>query len=69
MANISEPAIDLNQTDERNGSAWYMSGVPDDRWDNAKLATLGSIKGSDFQVVDATTEKVGANSYQAKTAQ
>ncbi len=52
-----------------NGSAWYMSGVPDSRWDNSKLATLGSIKGSDFEVVNAATEKVATNSYQAQTAQ
>jgi hypothetical protein len=51
-----------------NGSAWYMSGVPDERWDNDKLATLGAIKGRDFEVVDATTEKVAPGSYQATTA-
>jgi len=51
-----------------NGSAWYMTGVPDSRWDNSKLATLGAIKGSDFEVVDASSEKVADNSYQARTA-
>ena len=51
-----------------NGSAWYMSGVPDERWDNDKLATLGTIKGRDFEVVDATSEKVANNSYKAATA-
>ena len=51
-----------------NGSAWYMSGVPDERWDNAKLATLGGIKGTDFEVVDASSLKVANNSYQATTA-
>jgi hypothetical protein len=51
-----------------NGSAWYMSGVPDDRWDNDKLATLGRIKGSDFEVVDAAGEKLANDSYQGRTA-
>jgi hypothetical protein len=51
-----------------NGSAWYMSGVPDPRWDNDKLATLGAVKGSDFDVVNASSLQVAANSYQSTTA-
>ena len=38
-----------------NGSAWYISGAPDDRWDNAQLATLNRIKGSDLEVVQMGT--------------
>jgi hypothetical protein len=34
-----------------NGSNWYLSGAPDPRWDDAELATLGGIKGADFEVV------------------
>ena len=35
-----------------NGSSWYVSGAPDDRWNNDKLASeLGSVKGGDFEVV------------------
>ncbi|HEX9082047.1 MAG TPA: hypothetical protein VF768_07190 [Holophagaceae bacterium] len=34
-----------------NGSAWYLSGAPDDHWDNTQLATLSGIKGSDLEVV------------------
>jgi hypothetical protein len=51
-----------------NGSAFYMSGVPDERWNNDDLATLGGIKGSSFDVIDASSEQVAANSYQARTA-
>ena len=51
-----------------NGSAWYMSGVPDSRWDNDKLATLGRIKGSDFEAVNTQSLIVSANSGQATTA-
>lgn len=38
-----------------NGSAWYISGAPDDRWDNNQLATLSGIKGSDLEVVQMGT--------------
>jgi hypothetical protein len=35
-----------------NGAAWFLSGVPDERWDNDVLHELHQIKGSDFEVVD-----------------
>jgi hypothetical protein len=35
-----------------NGSSWYISGVPDPRWRNGDLHTLGRVKGSDFEVVE-----------------
>jgi hypothetical protein len=34
-----------------NGSSWFVSGVPDSRWDNDALHTLGLVKGSDFEVI------------------
>jgi len=35
-----------------NGSNWFISGAPDDRWNNDLLvAELGSVKGSDFEVL------------------
>jgi len=37
-----------------NGSDWYLSGAPDPRWDDGELATLGGIKGADFEVVVMT---------------
>ncbi len=33
------------------GSSLYISGAPDERWDNDDLRKLGDIKGSDFEVV------------------
>ena len=36
-----------------NGSPWFLSGAPDDRWDNDDLHALGRVRGSDFEVVDA----------------
>jgi hypothetical protein len=38
-----------------NGSNWFISGAPDDRWDNNQLATLSGIKGSDLEVVKLGT--------------
>ena len=37
-----------------NGSSWYISGVPDPRWDNDQLHTLHRLKGSDFRVVNTS---------------
>lgn len=35
-----------------NGSNWYLTGAPDDRWNNDALnAELGQVRGSDFEVV------------------
>ena len=35
-----------------NGSNWYISGAPDARWNNDALGSeLGSVKGSNFEVV------------------
>jgi hypothetical protein len=35
-----------------NGSNWYVSGAPDERWNNDKLVSeLGSVKGASFEVV------------------
>jgi len=38
-----------------NGSNWYISGAPDPRWSDDDLHTLGSIKGSNFEVVQMGT--------------
>jgi hypothetical protein len=37
-----------------NGSPFYLTGVPDTHWDDDVLHALGTIKGSDFEVVDTT---------------
>jgi IPT/TIG domain len=49
-----------------NGSAWYLSGAPDDRWDNTDLHNLGKILGSDFEAVDVSGLMIDPNSGQAK---
>lgn len=39
-----------------NGSDWFLSGVPDDRWDNDDLHEIQDlILGSDFEAVDCSS--------------
>jgi hypothetical protein len=45
-----------------NGSAWYLSGQPDPRWNDTDLHTLGQLLGSNFEAVDATVLMVDPNS-------
>ena len=49
-----------------NGSAWYISGVPDERWDNDQLAELRSVTGADFEAVDVSSLMVEADSGLAR---
>jgi hypothetical protein len=37
-----------------NGSAWYLSGAPDERWNNDILHELHQIDGSAFEAVDVS---------------
>ena len=47
-----------------NGSSWYISGAPDERWDNDVLHALGQIDGNDFEAVDMSSLQVSADSGQ-----
>jgi hypothetical protein len=37
-----------------NGSAWFISGAPDERWENDRLRDLARITGADFEAVDSS---------------
>ena len=37
-----------------NGSNMFLSGAPDDRWDNTGLHALGQVQASDFEVIQMT---------------
>lgn len=50
-----------------NGSAWYMSGVPDDRWDMDDLYTLRQIHGRDFDAVDLSSFILNNSSAKVRT--
>jgi hypothetical protein len=38
-----------------NGSSWYVSGAPSPHWSNDQLHALGTLHGSDFEVVDTSS--------------
>jgi hypothetical protein len=45
-----------------NGSDWYVSGAPDERWDNDMLHQLDVLTGDDFEAVDTSGLMVDPNS-------
>jgi len=49
-----------------NGSAWYLSGAPDSRWNDSDLHNLGAVHGSDFEVVDVSGLMISPDSSQAR---
>ena len=49
-----------------NGSDWYLSGAPDERWDNDTLHTLGLVTGSSFEAVDESGLMAEAGSGRVK---
>ena len=48
-----------------NGSPWFISGVPDERWNNDQLQQLRNVRGSDFEAVDESALMVDGDSGQA----
>lgn len=49
-----------------NGSNWYVSGAPDERWDNDMLHLLDVLIGDDFEAVDTSVLMVDINSGETK---
>ena len=49
-----------------NGSDWYVSGAPDERWDNDMLHLLDVLTGNDFEVVDTSGMMVDVDSGEVK---
>lgn len=49
-----------------NGSAWYLSGAPDERWDNDILHELSQVHGADFEAVDVSSLMLDPDSGQVK---
>ena len=49
-----------------NGSNWYVTGAPDERWDNDMLHLLDVVTGDDFEAVDVSVLMVGPNSGEVK---
>ncbi|MBN1812059.1 MAG: hypothetical protein JXA14_09515 [Anaerolineae bacterium] len=49
-----------------NGSAWFISGVPDERWDNDVLRELKQVHGSDFEAVNVSSLMINEDSGQTQ---
>ncbi|MCU0600381.1 MAG: fibronectin type III domain-containing protein, partial [Desulfobacterales bacterium] len=47
-----------------NGSSWFISGAPDERWNNDILRQLKQVAGSNFEAVNVSSLMVDANSGQ-----
>jgi hypothetical protein len=61
LSGFSEPALVIARALQTygmiladHGSAWYLSGAPDDRWSNDALRDLRRLRGSDFEAVDVS---------------
>ena len=48
------------------GSSWFITGVPDERWDNDLLGNLRGIHGSDFEAVDESGLMIDPDSGQSR---
>lgn len=48
-----------------NGSNWYVSGAPDERWDNDMLHLLDDLTGNDFEAVDTSIMMLDQDSGKA----
>jgi len=51
-----------------NGSAWFISGAPDERWDNDVLAELHQVEGRNFEAVDVSSLILDPDSGRAVAA-
>jgi hypothetical protein len=49
-----------------NGSDWYITGAPDERWHNDMLHLLDNITGDDFEAVDSSGLMVNPDSGEAR---
>jgi hypothetical protein len=49
-----------------NGDSWYLTGAPDERWNNEQLHELHQVHGADFEAVDVSSLMVNPDSGQVK---
>jgi hypothetical protein len=49
-----------------NGGAWFISGTPNENWDNDMLHELDTVVGSDFEAVDVSALMVNPDSGQVR---
>ncbi len=51
-----------------NGSDWFVSGAPSEKWNNDLLRELGRITGDSFEAVDVSSLMVNPDSGEARSA-
>lgn len=51
-----------------NGSSWFISGAPDERWNNDILRQLKQVTGSNFEAVNVSSLMVSPDSGQVKSS-
>jgi len=49
-----------------NGSDWFISGAPDERWNNTRLREIRRLMGADFEAVDMSSLMIDPNSGEAR---
>ncbi len=49
-----------------NGSTWYLSGAPDESWNNDVLHELSRVRGADFEAVDVSSLRLSPDSGQVR---
>ncbi len=49
-----------------NGGPWFITGVPDERWDNNDMHQLHGALGTDFEAVDTSSLMINSDSGQAR---
>ena len=52
-----------------NGSDWFISGAPDERWNNGILRELRRVRGADFEAVDAGSLETEFDSSAARQSE
>jgi hypothetical protein len=52
-----------------NGSPWFITGVPDEGWDNDVLAELKEVTGENFEAVDTSELMLDPDSGQVRSAE
>jgi len=50
-----------------NGSAWFISGAPDERWNNDVLRQLQRLSGAEFEAVDVSGLQISPDSGQVRS--
>ncbi len=51
-----------------NGSSWFISGVPNNSWNNDILREIKQLNGSNFEAVDSSSLMLNVNSGQVRSS-